>query len=796
MRFWLAIAVLLSSLSPLLGQEIYTYKLSIQGVNTEHLGQLSPGDLGVKFLITDQFRGGDSLYAELESALPTLNISIGYSEPRFYIDTVYQFELFPDSTTFIVLEKPVYSIGTVEIRTSFTSTVGAAGVNRSDGYWLNRDQLTARSANTLSESLDIIPGVHAVNTGVGIAKPMVRGFVGNRVQVLQNGVTQEGQQWGMDHGLEIDQFATDRIKIVNGPAALVRGAGLQSGAVEVFNDPPFRIDAGAFGEIQSLYKSNNNLFGVSGRYGYQTFDEDSKKTIYDLRLSIQDFADYRVPADGFIYNGFQLELPEGILKNTAGREWNGTFGVYRQIDDENTIRATYSHFDQSIGLFPGATGIPRSFDISNIGNRRDIQTPSQRARHDRIGVNYVNRSGKYTRTYTLGLQYNDRKELSRPHAHGLLYIDSNNFEALHLQLFTAEGKYDWTRKSYDNDLKWGARAQYQNNRQGGWEFVLPSFNRLESGVYGYYGWSNGNWNLNAAARLDGAGTTIEEYGQPWYSQPDSIVERVQQFDRLFMMPSASFGWELDLDECVLSGHTGFVSRLPEANELGSNGVHHGTFRHEIGNPELDSEYGLNLDVSLYFEESTDEWLFKSKLTTYAMNYWNFIYLSPSGSFSPLPDAGQTYVYVQSPMFQWGGEAYAELSRTLSGRNRALSLIGMADLVWSQNSSTGEFVPFQAPPSVTGLLEFSSNTGNYGVEVQNVFSQTRVARNERTTPGYTLLNLYASYSYNVPNSLSSWNFSLRVQNLTNVAYLRHLSRYRILNLPEQGFNLILQAKYSF
>ncbi|HMQ07625.1 MAG TPA: carboxypeptidase-like regulatory domain-containing protein, partial [Saprospiraceae bacterium] len=70
---------------------------------------------------------------------------------------------------------------------------------------------------TFSQSIEKIPGISAINVGVGIAKPVIRGLSSNRILVNQQGIKQEGHQWGADHGLEIDQFDVERVEIIKGP---------------------------------------------------------------------------------------------------------------------------------------------------------------------------------------------------------------------------------------------------------------------------------------------------------------------------------------------------------------------------------------------------------------------------------------------------------------------------------------------------------------------------------------------------------------------------------------------------
>ncbi len=48
------------------------------------------------------------------------------------------------------------------------------------------------------------PGIAEISTGAGISKPVIRGLGYNRVVAVEQGIRQEGQQWGDEHGLEVD----------------------------------------------------------------------------------------------------------------------------------------------------------------------------------------------------------------------------------------------------------------------------------------------------------------------------------------------------------------------------------------------------------------------------------------------------------------------------------------------------------------------------------------------------------------------------------------------------------------
>lgn len=653
---------------------------------------------------------------------------------------------------------------------------------------IDEDHLRERAGNSLSESMDGIPGVHAVNTGVGISKPMIRGFVGTRVNVVQGGVLQEGQQWGMDHGLEIDQFSVENVSIITGVHTLESGPASASGIVSIPNaSVPYY---GFHGSVNAIGKSNNNTIGQSTSLSYRNSTWNIKG-----RFSLQDFGDFRVPADQFSYNGYNLSLPDGILKNTAGTEMNGSldFGF---IGTGGYWSINASRFYQKIGLFPGAMGIPRQYDISDVGDKRDVDIPFQLTRHDKVAASFVTNKTNDANGYwklTLSYQHNHREERSAPHAHGLTYVDPNNTLGLGLDLqtiqFTGFRTFSWLNANW----KAGISSQQQVNNRSGWEFLLPTYFRQNYGEYLTTDFVLGTWNLSAGVRFDQAQMNVTGYDQPWYAAPDSLVERVPDFSSTYWAKSVSVGFANSWLGFDFTGQVSYSERIPAIAELASNGVHHGTFRHEVGNPDLDLEKGTLFELSIYREivpkQKTTRYEFKA--TGWAYQYSNYIFLNPTGEFSPLPDAGQIYAYAHAPASLVGVEGHFGFAW---GEHWGGS-INYDQIYHSINTETGANLPFQPAGSISVIPEYSIGNWSFGVEGVSTFTQDKVAINEKITPGYFLLNAFLQYRVQI-SVAQSFDFRLRGQNLTNEEYLRHISRYRILNLPEQGVNFIAQLAYRF
>lgn len=167
---------------------------------------------------------------------------------------------------------------------------------------VDKQFLEKYNGNSLMVSLERIPGITSINLGSNISKPVIRGLAFNRVIVNHGGIKQEGQQWGADHGLEIDQYDVEKVEIVKGASSLQYGSDGMGGIINLL---PHSIprDSSFNAKITSVYKSNNDLYGINGLL---TGNMNGK--YIRIGFSHQQFADYRVPATEFTYNTYKLPI--------------------------------------------------------------------------------------------------------------------------------------------------------------------------------------------------------------------------------------------------------------------------------------------------------------------------------------------------------------------------------------------------------------------------------------------------------------------------------------------------------
>ena len=746
---------------PLPGAEVYIHEL-VKGTITDAEGYFKFVDLKpARYHIHIKFMGYHSLYQYV-------NLTKDIHEFDFFI-VASSLELME-----IVIESDPFKTGQVE-QSLTTQTISEEFLKKNPG-------------GTLMGSLQLLPGINAITTGVSIAKPVIRGLSFNRVIVTDRGIKQEGQQWGADHGLEIDQFDPEQIEIVKGPASLQHGSDGMGGII-IINNPYLAEEGTLEGQFTGIYKSNNHLIGTS-----TMLKGNTGGLVYQARFSTQDFGDYKVPADSFYYNGYILPIYNDRLKNTAGKERNisGMLGVKRNWG-YSTL--TVSNYNQLAGIFPGAVGIPRLYNLEDDGDPRNIDFPRQEINHFKIISNSnILFSGNWLEV-NLGYQNNNRREEGEPHAHGFEPVSEDNLAlGLKLETYTANLRYNQAINENANRV-FGIQYQYQVNNFSGFEFLLPAYIQNSIGGFFHEQRSPGEiLTINYGLRFDYTKINIEEHYEPDFSgDPLDSVLRNPAIDRDFFNFSGGIGFSYFPNHNLnLKLNIGSSYRIPAPNELSVNGVHHGTFRHERGDPNLDAERGWQFDLN--FSYHLDRFLFN--ITPFLNLYRNYIYLKPSAEFSELPGGGQIFQYTQDNAIFLGGELSIDYHVI---ENIHLELI--SEYVANYNLDTELPLPFTPPfstllgieykiPSITNVL--GNSFINFGTRF--TAAQNRVDRNEKPTDGYILLNFGLGTEFHIKRQ--QINFLFNIQNLLDTNYMNHLSRYRWLNLPEQGRNISLSLVFPF
>ena len=373
----------------------------------------------------------------------------------------------------------------------------------------------------------------------------------------------------------------------------------------------------------------------------------------------------------------------------------------------------------------------------------------------------------------MGYQKNQREEHSVPHLHGDT-TDPDNSLALDLDLRTATLNTRGFLYSGQHKHQWGVQAEYQVNRHDGFEFLIPSYERILGGVYYLDEWTFTRYTLNAGIRFD-----VARYG------PGQEVS--------YQNVSAAFGWRYHWSDLFTTRfNVARTFRAPNIAELAANGVHHGTFRHEIGSSANRPEIGYQFDLEAVYTNRKGRF----ELSPYFNYFTNFLFLRPTAEFSLLPEAGQIFRYGQTRAVHTGAEAMITwLPRAIESVD-----IGM-EYVYGFNMDDNLPLPFMPPFSALArwkrewhLHLFGSEDWETEVQYRYTGAQNQVDRNEKPTPDYHMVHLAVGNEWSKDNIL--WGLRVECRNILNTDYLQHLSRYRFLHLPEPGRNWVAQLYFKW
>ncbi|WP_339736499.1 TonB-dependent receptor [uncultured Sunxiuqinia sp.] len=741
------------------------------------------------FTITD-FDGGFAVESVGEERLLLQFSFIGYAPKDTLISNT-------NRDLVIQLQPAVQNIGSVLVKSNRTDAAKSL-----KNEVITQEFLTRNMGGTFIKSLDQISGVNTMDIGANASKPVIRGLSFNRVVVSENGIKQEGQQWGADHGLEMDPFAVETGEVVKGPSAIEYGSDAIGGYVHIKND---RIpeDEEFNAQIQLLTKSVNHTLAVS------TSAEGRKnRFFFKLRGTVLDFGDYHIPTDTIVYLTQKMPVANKYLKNTAGQEFDlsGHAGlVYNRF----RTTASLSRVSQKSGFFPGSHGIPSQERVKDDGNRRNIEYPRQQVEHVKLVSNNRYSTRDASIHLDVGFQNNNRSEWSEFHTHypGQEAPENNPDKELEFRLKTYQVNLKTSyRKWKGHQLTAGAQNQWKNNRVGGYNFLLPRYDNYTVGAFLKDAIQiSPNVQINLAIRYDWArirttalfdsilfdylgGTGVPE------DEASAYASRSDHVNRSFHDVSWLMGVFFTASDRITGRfNLGKAFRTPTAIELTANGIHHGSFRHEQGNSMLASEKGYYADASLEWKNERIEISF----SPYLYFFSNYLYLDPSGEWSKLPHAGQVYKYTQSKAVLSGFEfsVHQLLFQKLELRTN-VEYIRNKQFVDTKNSRYP--LPFTPPSNAFAEAEYKFRQPGKKISDVRIFintkvalDQNRVARNEQNTPGYQIVG--AGFSAKIETASNPVELILQAHNLFDATYFNHISFYRKLEIPEPGRNIQLLIK---
>ena len=651
---------------------------------------------------------------------------------------------------------------------------------------ISHDYLQQNFAGSLMQTLEGVPGIKAMAIGSGQSKPTIRGLGFNRLAVTEDGIKHEGQQWGDDHGLEIDQFAVDRAEVIKGPAALLYGSDAIGGVLNLYaNHIPTKKTEGA---VQLFGRSNNEQLGMSAKVGGRFGN-----WFYRAIMTLIDYADYQVPTDSIQYYSYYIKLKDRRLRNTAGLERDGSVMLgYAGYNFHTDLRVSDSY--SKSGFFANAHGLEvRLSDIDYDRHRRDIDLPYQWVNHLKVLSHTTWRSESLMVEAKLAYQNNLREERSEPVSHGYMPKPDSPLErrfnkstyTANLGLRLALGEH--------HELSTGINGEYQYNRRAGWGFIIPDFSTWSLGAYAFDLYTvNEHLKLNAGIRYDHAYTHIDSYNDwfltPTFNGDSAYVQRSANLRRHFNSVTWSAGVNYTTGGWVLKANIGKSFRVPIPKELGADGINYHIFRYERGNSDLAPEESYQVDLGLHWDNE----VLCVQVDPYLNYFPNYIYLNPTAQYV---EGLQLYHYTQAEVLRYGVEAQMNWMMT---SHWEAELKG--EYLYAEQKSgekKGYTLPFSTPWSTDATIKYSFDYHGKGFASLNahvVGKQNEIVPPEKPTDGHWTLNFSAGKQF--PLGGSVLKIALHADNLLNKRYFDHTSYYRLIDVPEPGRNFSMMIGVEF
>ncbi|GAB2948109.1 TonB-dependent receptor [Hymenobacter coalescens] len=653
---------------------------------------------------------------------------------------------------------------------------------------VDREELNRRASSNVIDAISRTPGVNQITTGAAISKPVIRGLSANRVITLNNGAKQEGQQWGDEHGIEIDEYSIDRAEIIKGPGSLLYGSDGMAGVVNFVAPDP--VDNGrVLGSVAANYQTNNHL------QGYSLMNAGNLNGFnWMVRGSGKVAGNYRNRYDGRVYNSGFREL-NGSGHVGLNKSWG-----YSHL--------TFNSFNQQLGLIEGARDSAsgqfiKEFAVgddavsSRLVTRSDVRgygisVPRQRINHLRIGTDNNFILGASRLTLNVGWQQNLRREFG-----DVLAPDD---PSLYFQLRTL----DYAARYFLPELGgWnttvGLSGMQQENQNRGREFLIPAYRLFDGGVFGVTKRTFGRLDVSGGLRYDQRRITADalwlgDEEQPVPAGTAGAEAKFTAFQNTYRNWSGSVGGAFSVtDDLVLKANVSRGFRAPNIAELGSNGVHEGTTRYEIGEPGLKAETSLQSDLGLSL--NTEHVTFS--IDAFDNRIRNFIFprriANAAGGDSTLisDEDGEEYrvfVYGQSPAHLYGGEMTVDLHpHPLDW----LHFESSYSLVRSRRDADNEqqWLPFTPADRLQSELRVNFQKVPGLPHVRNVYARVGVEHNlaqrrifsafdtETPTEAYTLINMGAGTDLTNRRGRTVASLLVAVSNVFDVAYQNHLSRLK-------------------
>lgn len=436
---------------------------------------------------------------------------------------------------------------------------------------LSSIEIAEKNSLSLGELLEGESGVAKRSSGPGNSRPVVRGFDGDRVLVLQDGMQTGslGSQSG-DHAEPIDPLSVEKVEVVKGPSTLLYGSNGIGGVVNAVTEHD-QAHPGLRGYLTGLGSTNSYQAGGSAGIEYGT-------------------AHWSLWGNGGGQRANDYDTPLGRVTNSFVRAGNANIGS-GYYGDHGSLSADYTYDWRRYGI---------PFDPESADEVVFLKMRRQGI-HIRGGLKDLD---SFVTGGDFSLQYNDYKHDEINSMTGEVNTAFNN------KLFSYRGVLD-QRKVGLFSGNFGVSGFHRDYNTSGEEAIAPPTRQENIAAF-------------AVERIDLPRVTFQFGGRIEHNSYDQDV----YVDRSFTGFSGAAGARVQLWEggAFVANYT-HSYRAPALEELYNNGPHPGNGVFEIGDPNLMRERGDGVDVSL--RHSTSRLAGEINFFYYRLS--DFIFLAPTGT---------------------------------------------------------------------------------------------------------------------------------------------------------------------
>jgi len=649
---------------------------------------------------------------------------------------------------------------------------------------VNRQAIEDNANQNLSGLLENETGVHLIKNGSGISKPVVQGLYGNRLNILNNGISQSGQQWGNDHSPEIDPFSADKITVLKGASAIEFGGG-NLGSVILVEPKQIEREPHLHGQVNYAFETNGRGHTINTR-----LEKYSPQIAWRINGTLKKYGD-RKTADYF-------------LNNTGAEEANFSLQLEKSWKDKLFLEFYASSFNTRLGVLRGSHigNVPQLEEALNnevpFFTEPDfsyaIDAPKQEVSHHLAKVKtkcYLNENQLIE--LVLAGQLNNRKEFD------IRRGDRSDIPALDLAQYTFNSELKYTNKFGKNwNLKLGSQniaTDNTNNPETNILPLIPDYFSWKSGLFGTLSKTKNNTQFNIGIRYD------YEY-QDVVTISNTIPKEIIRYNNQFHNVSGLFAVKYNISKThFLSLNTGYAMRNPAINERYSNGLHQGVSGIEEGDVNIKTEKAFKNTLEYKWFSNTN---FSLNALVYHQHFKDYIFLNPQDEVRlTIRGAFPVFKYAQTNANIYGVDISTQftISRSFFGLLKYSFIKG-------DEAKNNRPLIFMPPNSFFGSLvyrakktmRFSKNIiieqSEIGINNRLVLKQNNILAEQDFAPPPPTYNLFGlKVSTNVIFSHYKVRCFAKVDNLFNTQYRDYLNRQRYF-ADDVGISLVVGASFKF